>query len=119
RLGVASDGRRPRPAVCHALDALRANGRPLLEPTPLADQPLLDADVLRAVRALPRPHDLRACGAAWLGSLHEALLASARQQRRTRGGYYTPPGLVECLLDSALEPVIDEALGRADPEAAL
>lgn len=36
--------------------------------------------------------------------------------RKTTGSYYTPRPLIDCLLDSALEPVLDEAIrGRSRP----
>ncbi len=34
-------------------------------------------------------------------------------ERKTSGSYYTPDSLVQCLLDSALEPVIAERLTKA------
>ncbi|MCB9664680.1 MAG: N-6 DNA methylase [Alphaproteobacteria bacterium] len=40
-------------------------------------------------------------------------------ERKTTGSYYTPTSLVDCLLDSALDPVLDEAARQSDPEAAL
>lgn len=47
----------------------------------------------------------------------------AGSDRKTSGSYFTPDSLVQCLLDSALEPVIDERLAKAkspdEKEAAL
>jgi len=41
-------------------------------------------------------------------------------QRRTTGSYYTPDSLVQALLDTALDPVLDRAeAGAADPAEAL
>jgi hypothetical protein len=40
-------------------------------------------------------------------------------ERKATGSYYTPTPLVSELLDSALEPVLDEAIAQPDPEAAL
>jgi len=37
--------------------------------------------------------------------------------RKTTGSYYTPRELIECLLDSALDPVLDEAIGRKRPHS--
>jgi hypothetical protein len=37
--------------------------------------------------------------------------------RKTTGSYYTPSSLVECLLDTTLDPVIDDAIERAHQEA--
>ncbi|MEI2719911.1 MAG: N-6 DNA methylase [Gemmatimonadales bacterium] len=39
--------------------------------------------------------------------------------RRLTGSYYTPDSLVQALLDSALDPLIDRALAADDPEHAL
>jgi len=67
------------------------------------------------------------------GSVYESLLElhpvvsgqtfsfgqSAGSERKTTGSYYTPDSLVQCLLDSALEPVIDAAIkGKTDDDAA-
>jgi hypothetical protein len=40
-------------------------------------------------------------------------------ERKTSGTYYTPPSLVHCLLDSALEPIIQEACTKPNVEQAL
>lgn len=40
-------------------------------------------------------------------------------ERKDSGSYYTPDSLVECLLDSALEPLLAEASAAADPVAAI
>jgi hypothetical protein len=71
----------------------------------------------------------RNVGAEELGSIYESLLelhprlnkeagsfeldTAAGHERKTTGSYYTPSSLVDCLLDSALEPVIDARLGEA------
>lgn len=71
----------------------------------------------------------RAIGAEELGSVYESLLSSQPylntservfelreidgSERKTSGSYYTPTSLVELLLKSALEPVIERALGSA------
>nr|WP_233398612.1 N-6 DNA methylase [Luteimonas sp. MC1828] len=74
-----------------------------------------------------------------LGSVYESLLelvpdisadgrvfrfanadAAKGNARKTSGSYYTPDSLVQELLDSALEPVIQQRIaGAADPQAAL
>ena len=93
----------------------------------LADCRLADADLLACVAALPKPDDL---GATYQGLLefHPVLdaengsfdlVAAGGHRRKTSGSYYTPAALIDCLLDSALEPVLDEAQARSDPEAAL
>ncbi len=80
----------------------------------------------------------RNLGAQELGSVYEGLLelhpvldvdagtfelsSAAGHERKTTGSYYTPASLVDCLLDTALDPVIDAATAakaQADAEAAL
>jgi hypothetical protein len=81
------------------------------------------------------PVDYRNLGAEELGSIYESLLefvprhdpASATfsleqlsgNERKTSGTYYTPTSLIDVLLDSALDPVLDEAQQADDPRAAL
>lgn len=57
-------------------------------------------DLLATVKAMNL--DDRNLGAAYTALLDE-------DERKATGSYYTPPGLVERLLDSALEPVLDRA----------
>jgi hypothetical protein len=68
-----------------------------------------------------------------LGSIYESLLelvprhsaaertfelvGLAGNDRKTTGSYYTPSSLIETLLDSALDPVIDDAVKRGEAEA--
>lgn len=82
-----------------------------------------------------RPVDYRNLGTEELGSVYESLLelhpevnvsastfdlkVAAGSERKTTGSYYTPSSLINCLLDSALEPVIARALKESDPEKAL
>ena len=73
-----------------------------------------------------------------LGSVYESLLEqhpifhtetgafelgiAAGNVRKTSGSYYTPHSLVSCLLDTALDPVLDEAVNKptaAEAEAAI
>jgi hypothetical protein len=101
-----------------------------------------NADLLDAVRALAvvdddrsrarRPVDYRNLGAEELGSVYESLLeldprfspdpptfdlkSVAGSARKTTGSYYTPRELITCLIDSALDPVLDEAARRPDAE---
>ncbi|WP_298207635.1 N-6 DNA methylase [Ferrimicrobium sp.] len=79
--------------------------------------------------------DFANLGAEELGSVYEALLelvpevdtdaasfalrAAPGNERKTSGSYYTPSELVASLLESALDPIIDEALQAGDPERAL
>ena len=95
---------------------------------------LANADFLEALRNLAftrqnkmlRPVDYKNLGAEELGGVYESLLALTPQisgdgarfnfaefagnKRKTSGSYYTPDSLVQCLLDSALEPVVEEAI---------
>ena len=102
--------------------------------------------LLAAVRALgsvrdrearvTRPVDYRNLGVEELGSIYESLLelhaeigpgpqpsfnlaAAAGSERKTTGSYYTPSSLIDRLLKSALDPVIQEAEAADNPEAAL
>ena len=102
--------------------------------------------LLAAVRALclvrdreagvTRPVDYRNLGVEELGSIYESLLelhaeigpgpqpsfalaAAAGSERKTTGSYYTPSSLIDRLLDSALDPVIEEAEAADNPEDAL
>ncbi|MBW2149370.1 MAG: N-6 DNA methylase [Deltaproteobacteria bacterium] len=99
--------------------------------------------LLRAIRHLSytqdhrtlRPVDYRNLGTEELGSVYESLLElhpevnvsaytfdlkiTAGSERKTTGSYYTPTSLINCLLDSALEPVIERALTKPNPEKAL
>jgi len=109
------------------------------EATPhLAQAALANADLLEAVRALAtvregrilRAVDYRNLGAEELGSVYESLLelhpelnadagafalaTAAGNERKTTGSYYTPTSLISCLLDTALDPVLDEAAGRGE-----
>ncbi|MEU2613094.1 DNA methyltransferase [Micromonospora sp. NPDC007271] len=80
-----------------------------------------------------RSVDYRNLDAEELGSIYESLLELvpkhsavdrtfelvelAGNTRKTTGSYYTPSSLIECLLDSALDPVIDDAVKRAEQAA--
>ena len=87
---------------------------------------------------LLRVVDYRNLGAEELGGVYEGLLALTPQvsgdgadctfaefpgnARKTSGSYYTPDSLVQCLLDSALDPVVEEAVrgkSGADAERAI
>ncbi|NQT03082.1 MAG: N-6 DNA methylase, partial [Planctomycetes bacterium] len=100
-------------------------------------------DFLEAVRALAftidnnvlRAVDYKNLGSEELGSVYESLLelhpelnvdvgtfeltTAAGHERKTTGSYYTHSSLVNCLLDSALEPVLDEAVKKDNPEKAI
>jgi hypothetical protein len=116
-------------------------GRPLPLDEPLAGARLGNRALLGAVRALSivtsregggrRPVDFGNLGAEELGSVYEGLLEyvpryddQARtytletlpgHERKETGSYYTPTALVDCLLDSALDPLLDEACAKPTP----
>jgi hypothetical protein len=120
-----------------ALDGLFAHG----ETPDLDDAALSNKALLRAVRGLawldgdgaPVPVNWRDMETEELGSVYESLLeltpvltqggrgfafadgATARgHQRKTTGSYYTPDSLVQILLASALDPVLDRAQAEAE-----
>jgi hypothetical protein len=103
-------------------------------------------DLLAAIRTLAyveqdkvlRSVDYRNLGTEEFGSVYESLLelhptvhveaksfdlgTAAGNERKTSGSYYTPDSLVQCLLDSALDPVVEGRLkGKKgkDAEAAI
>ena len=104
---------------------------------------LANADLLDATRALAftidrgvrLAVDYRNLGPEELGSVYESLLelhpqvnadaasfdlkSAAGNERKTTGSYYTPTSLIECLLDSALDPVLEEAARAPDPVGAI
>jgi len=113
---------------------------PALVACELANEHLLAA--LRSLgtieeEGLRRPVAWNLVAADELGGIYESLMElhpvvnreSDRQtfkletapghERKTTGSYYTPSSLVDCLLDSALEPVLDEAARKPDAEKAL
>ncbi|MEU3456739.1 DNA methyltransferase [Micromonospora sp. NPDC006766] len=111
--------------------------------TPLDGLSLSNEYLLTAVRHLSqvrdagtrrwRSVDYRNLDAEELGSIYESLLELvpkhsavdrtfelvelAGNTRKTTGSYYTPSSLIECLLDSALDPVIDDAVKRGEQAA--
>jgi len=111
---------------------------PWLMDAECSNEPLLDA-----VRRLSTIHEgktrypvnWRNVGADELGSIYESLLerhprihkeaatfvleTAAGHERKTTGSYYTPTVLVDCLLVSALDPVLAEACKKPDAEAAI
>jgi hypothetical protein len=105
-----------------------AGATPNLGSAKLPNTALLDA--VRALatleeRGIRRGVDYRNLGAEELGSVYESLLelhpdlnvdaatfaltTAAGNERKTTGSYYTPTSLISSLLDSALDPVLDEA----------
>ena len=109
---------------------------------PLSGARLTNEALLSAVRALAwfksreggplRRVDFGNLGAEELGSIYESLLeltphydldnrsytltVFAGHERKESGSYYTPTSLVECLLDSALDPLLDGATARGTSE---
>ena len=79
--------------------------------------------------------DYRNLGSEELGSIYESLLelnptmelgvgvftleVVAGSERKTTGSYYTPESLIQCLLDSALDPVLNQAALQPEPEKAI
>lgn len=87
------------------------------------------------VTGLPRPVDYRNLDSEELGGMYEGLLAytpryhaderafsldvSTGNERKKSGSYYTPSDLIALVLDEALDPLIDEAIRKSNPEQAL
>jgi hypothetical protein len=130
---------------CSAL-ALPALGSLLFSPEALPDlqraeignEALLDA--LRRLALTRDKHglrlvDFRNLGSEELGSVYESLLelhpevttdpasfkllTASGNERKTTGSYYTPDSLIQCLLDSTLDPVLNDAAAKAEPEKAI
>ena len=126
--------------------ALPALGSYLWDPAaigPLATAHLANEDLFGAVRSLAtvehnrvrRAVDFANLGAEELGSVYESLLelhptidrttagfaldAVAGSERKSTGSYYTPTSLISSLLDTALEPVLDEAARTDNAEQAI
>ena len=109
----------------------------------LLDAVISNEDFLDAIRALAltsegkvvRLVDYKNLGSEELGSVYESLLelhpelnldagtfslsTAGGHERKTTGSYYTQTSLITCLLDSALDPVIEEACKKPEPEKAL
>jgi len=99
-----------------------------------AGSELTNADFLRTIRNLAftpegqtlRPVNYKNLGSEKLGRVYESLLALTPQisgdgakftfaefggnERTISGSYYTPDSLVQCLLDSALDPIVADAI---------
>lgn len=126
--------------------ALPALGSFLFSERAIADiefQELGNRFLLDALRSLAfitegntrRPVDYKNLGSEELGSVYESLLelhpeldisagvfelkTAGGHERKTTGSYYTPASLIQCLLDSALDPVLEEAAKQPDPEQAI
>lgn len=110
---------------------------------PLGSARLANEQFLEAVRQLAfvegiggfRPVDFRNLGSEELGSIYESLLdlhpavdlvqrsfvaqPAPGNERQGTGAFYTPDALIALLLDTTLDPALDEAMEEDDPEAAL
>ena len=130
------------PGIGGIFESQRDDGTPLPLDEPLAGARLSNESLLGAIRALSlvKPRDGGALrrvdfgnlGAEELGSVYESLLeliphyndeqlaytleALPGNERKETGSYYTPTSLVECLLDSALDPLLDEACAHGTVE---
>lgn len=106
----------------------------------IANEKLLGAIRAIAFAEVDKIHraiDYKHLGAEELGSIYESLLelvpdvvagqtadtskfklrSEAGNERKTSGSFYTPDSLVQCLLDSALEPVVQDRLkGKSTPQ---
>jgi hypothetical protein len=108
----------------------------------LADLELSNEQLLSAVKSLSRVRDkstnrwrridYRNLGSEELGAIYESLLElvpdrdgpftfvlrdAAGNDRKSTGSYYTPTSLIDCLLNSTLDPVLDDATKQAEIEA--
>ncbi len=135
RLGLPALGGIFRPDQCPHIDGAYLSNDLLLE----AQRELRWTRTGQGIT----PVDYGNMGPEELGSIYESLLelvpradplarefgfvgitdegSSAGNARKTTGSYYTPDSLVQQLLDTALDPVIEERLeeGRDNPEEAL
>ncbi|WP_129305434.1 DNA methyltransferase [Streptomyces sp. L2] len=126
-----------------ALPGLGGLFSPTKADAPLDGLKLSNESLLAAVRHLAqvrdpgarrwRAVDYRHLDAEELGSVYESLLELepkhsatdrsfelievAGNSRKTTGSYYTPSSLIECLLDTTLDPVIDDAVKRGEQRA--
>ncbi len=143
--GLGSEGGVPElalPGIGGIFESRRDDGTALALDEPLAGARLSNEALLAAVRALSlvRPRDggsmrrvdFGNLGAEELGSVYESLLeliphydpdnrsytltVLPGNERKESGSYYTPTSLVECLLDSALDPLLDQATAHGTAE---
>lgn len=141
---LGSEGGVPQlalPGIGGIFETELPQGRPLPLDEPLAGARLSNEALLGAVRSLAivtsrggsgrRPVDFGNLGAEELGSVYEGLLEQIPRyndetrvytleslpghERKETGSYYTPTPLVDCLLDSALDPLLDEACTKPTP----
>ena len=115
---------------------------PDLDSAQITNEALLDAfrnlcfteDTTGRGGSVRRAVDFGNLGSEELGSIYESLLelhpeidsqdgpfvlrTAAGNERKTSGSYYTPTSLINCLLDSALDPVVNQAIDVPDREEA-
>jgi hypothetical protein len=115
---------------------------PDLDTAQITNEALLDAfrnlcfteDSTGRGGSVRRAVDFGNLGSEELGSIYESLLelhpeidsqdgpfvlrTAAGNERKTSGSYYTPTSLINCLLDSALDPVVNQAIDVSDREEA-
>ncbi|MFE7194587.1 Eco57I restriction-modification methylase domain-containing protein [Kitasatospora sp. NPDC057541] len=129
--GLGTPGGRPElglPALGGLFEPTATDA--ILDGLSLSNQSLYEAvhalsEVYDAKLGRPRKVDYRHLGADELGSVYESLLELEPRlgegneyvlakldgnDRKTSGSYYTPSPLIDCLLDSALDPVIEQAV---------
>nr|MDA8073528.1 N-6 DNA methylase [Actinomycetota bacterium] len=115
------------PDACPDLDAAALSNNDLLE----AVRHLAYTEQDRALQRV----DFANLGPEELGSVYESLLelhprietdaarfelfAVAGNERKSTGSYYTPTSLITALLDEALDPLLEEAEGAPEPQAAI
>ncbi len=138
--GLGSPGGRPELGLPALGGLFEPSAADVVDGCLLSNEALLEA--LRHLCVVQPPGsgprrvvDYRNLGAEELGGIYEGLLeflprhdpatrtftleSLAGNERKTSGSYYTPTSLIDCLLDSALDPLLDEAERAAEPEAAL
>jgi type I restriction-modification system DNA methylase subunit len=136
---LASDTDCPEPGLCSPGDLFFSS----TTMPDLAECNLTNRELLKSVRflafttenAIRRAIDYKSLGAVELGSIYESLLEMCPEinidaatfelkfangnVRKTSGSYYTPGSLIDCLLDSVLEPALTEACASSDPGQAI
>lgn len=101
------------PGVLHGAsveNAIRREATRLLRTPPIA-----------AAEELGRGYEAMLCWSpAFEAETEEFLLREdGDRKRKETGSYYTSASLIDCLLDFALEPILNAACSRSNPEAAL
>ncbi len=116
-----------------------AEATSVLDDATISNEALLSAirslTMVRHTGEITRRVDYANLGAEELGSIYESLLeyvpevnlvagtfelkGAAGNERKTTGSYYTPTSLINELLNSALDPVLEAAASKPDPEHAI